>query len=68
MIISSAYTGDAGTEFVHQCHYFTKEDVDENVDKIQVSLETMGISFRLNSVQHEEETGYIHFEWIWEVS
>ena len=48
--------------------YFTKEDVDENVDKIQVSLETMGISFRLNSVQHEEETGYIHFEWIWEVS
>lgn len=48
--------------------YFTKEDVDENVDKIQASLEIMGISFRLNSVQYEEETGYIHFEWIWEVS
>lgn len=48
--------------------YFTKEDVDENVDKIQASLEIMGISFRLNSVQYEEETGYIHFEWIWEAS
>lgn len=48
--------------------YFTKEDVDKNVDKIQDALEIMGISFYLNSVQYEDETGYIHFEWIWEAS
>ena len=25
------------------------------------------ISFALNSVQREDETGYIHYEWVWEV-
>ena len=49
--------------------YFTKEDADENVDKIQEALrKAEGVTFALNSVQTEEETGYIHFEWLWEVS
>ena len=48
--------------------YFTKMDMDENVDKIQSLLNGAGISFYLNSVQFEEETGYIHYEWIWEVA
>ena len=48
--------------------YFTKMDMDENVDKIQSLLNGAGISFYLNSVQFEEETGYIHYEWNWEVA
>lgn len=48
--------------------YFTKMDMDENVDKIQSLLNGAGISFYLSSVQFEEETGYIHYEWIWEVA
>lgn len=38
------------------------------VDKIQAALIAACISFSLNSVQLEEETGLIHYEWIWEVS
>lgn len=48
--------------------YYTKEDGDETVDKIQEALEKGKIPFYLNSVQYENETGYIHFEWVWSVS
>lgn len=48
--------------------YFTKSDEDENVDKIQNALKEFKIPVYLSSVQYEEETGYIHYEWIWEVS
>lgn len=47
--------------------YFTKSDKDPNVEAIQRALKSAEISFFLNSVQHEEETGYIHFEWRFEV-
>lgn len=47
--------------------YYTKEDMDENVDKIQAALIGACISFYLNSVQYEDKTGYIHYEWVFEV-
>lgn len=52
--------------------YFTKEEFDENVDKIQAVLVAACISFYLNSVQHESRddggAGYIHYEWVFEVA
>lgn len=52
--------------------YFTKEEFDENVDKIQEVLADSCISFYLNSVQYESRddygAGYIHYEWVWEVA
>lgn len=48
--------------------YYTKQDMDENVDKIQTALTAARISFYLNSVQYEDETEYIHYEWVWEVA
>ena len=48
--------------------YFTKEDMDPKVDEIQAALVNACISFYLNSVQYEDETRYIHFEWVFEVA
>ncbi|BDZ80523.1 hypothetical protein [Claveliimonas bilis] len=48
--------------------YYTKEEFDPNVDKIQQALIDACISFYLESVQYEEETEYIHYEWVWEVA
>lgn len=52
--------------------YFTKEEFDENVDKIQAALVANRISFYLNSVQYESPdegyAGYIHYEFVFEVS
>ena len=47
--------------------YFTKTENDPNVNAIQYALNSAEISFRLNSVQYEDETKYIHFEWLFEV-
>lgn len=47
--------------------YFTKKEGDTTVDAIQEALTAYGISFYLNSVQYEDETQYIHYEWIFEV-
>lgn len=47
--------------------YFTKEEYDPNFELIQDKLNSIDIGWRLNSIQYEEETSYIHYEWIWEM-
>lgn len=47
--------------------YFTKTEFDPNFDLIQDKLNSIGLSWRLNSIQYEDDTGYIHFEWVWEM-
>lgn len=47
--------------------YFTKTEFDPNFDLIQNKLNSAEISWRLNSIQYEEDTGYIHYEWVWEL-
>lgn len=46
---------------------FTRNEFDSWVDEIQAALNEAEISFSLNSIQYEEETDYIHYEWIFEV-
>ncbi|ODM27633.1 hypothetical protein A7W90_16220 [Clostridium sp. Bc-iso-3] len=47
--------------------YFTKDEFDPVTEQIQGKLNDSRISWRLNSVRHEKETGYIHYEWTWEM-
>jgi hypothetical protein len=47
--------------------YFTKTEYDANFELIQAALNAAGISFKLNSIQYENDTKYIHYEWIFEV-
>jgi len=47
--------------------YFTKTENDPNADAIEAALDDAKIAHRLNSVQYEDETGYIHTEWVWAV-
>ncbi len=47
--------------------YFTRTDNDPMVAALQNKLSVNEIPWKLSSVQYEEETGYIHYEWVWEV-
>lgn len=47
--------------------YFTKTENDPVATQIQDKLTENEISWRLNSVQYEQDTGYIHYEWVFEV-
>lgn len=65
----SIHADDGKTEHVIQgtIDYFTKTENDPVVTQIQDKLTEKEISWRLNSVQYEQDTGYIHYEWVFEV-
>ena len=48
--------------------YFTRNDSGAPLRTIQTALNNAGISFLLNSVQFEEDTGYIHYEWVFDLT
>lgn len=66
---NSVHADDGKTTQVIQgtIDYFTKTEFDSVVEQIQEKLNETEISWRLNSIQHERDTGYIHYEWIFEV-
>lgn len=47
---------------------FTKTEFDPLVDDVQATLERLGVAWYLSSVQYEEDTNTIHYEWAWEVA
>lgn len=46
--------------------YFTRDEYDSNFTAIQQALNDIRLSWRLNSIQFEVDTGYTHYEWVWE--
>lgn len=46
---------------------FTKQEFDPWMKELGEALSSLGIAWRLNSVQYENETGFYHIEWAWEV-
>ena len=47
---------------------FTKQEYDPWVQEITRALEDAEITCRIESIQYEDETGYIHYEWRFEVA
>lgn len=47
--------------------YFTRTEYDPACDSIQTALNGIEASWYLNSVQFEDETNLIHYEWVFEV-
>lgn len=58
---------DAGAEVMLEgfIDYFTRDDSLYPKTTIENALRKLGIYWRLNSVQYEDDTGYIHYEWEW---
>ena len=45
---------------------FVKKPKDlSTVSDVESAMKRLGIYFALNSVQFEDDTGYVHYEWIW---
>lgn len=43
--------------------YFTQTEFDAITDSIQNALDEAEVGFRLNSVDYEDDTKLIHYEW-----
>jgi hypothetical protein len=67
--IGSLYADDQMIEQVVQgtVDLFTKQEYDSLFNSLQNALKAAGITFRLESIQKEDKTKYIHYEWSWEV-
>ena len=46
---------------------FTKTEYDPVANQIQQAMNNSEMTWYKNSTQYEEETGYIHHEWVWQV-
>lgn len=46
---------------------FTKQEFDPWKEQFEHALETSCILWSYNSFQYEEDTGFYHHEWYWEV-
>lgn len=44
---------------------FTKREFDPWKDEFEASLNNSRLSWRLESVQFEEDAGFWHYEWVW---
>ena len=47
---------------------FTKQEFDPWKEDFEQSLNQNGLAWYLNSVQYEDDTGFWHYEWVWEVA
>lgn len=56
----------AETALTGTVDYFTRDDTDAPRTTIEAALESSGVAWELNSIQYENDTGYIHYEWIFE--
>jgi len=47
---------------------FTQLEFDPWADAFEAALDSCeGLAWGLSSIQYEEDTGFIHYEWTWEV-
>ena len=47
---------------------FTKQEFDPWADAIGEAFSSFGIAWSLSAVQYEEDTGFYHHTWDWEVT
>jgi hypothetical protein len=48
--------------------YFLKDEDDMAILRMQAELDKADISYRYNSTQYEDDTGFIHHEWIFQLA
>lgn len=62
------YANDGHSETITQgtIDYYTRTDDGAAKATIEAALESYNVMFRLESVQYEEDTGFIHYEWVFE--
>ena len=58
----------AGKAVTGTTDLFTKMEFDPWAEALEQSMTAMGIPWALESVQYEDDTGFIHMEWTWEAT
>lgn len=46
--------------------WYTRDPASAMPGEVEALLDRLGVSWYLNSVQYEEDTGLLHYEWVWQ--
>lgn len=67
---SASYSNNHKTEqtISGTADFFTKTEFDPLIDTVQATLDSLGLAWALESVQFEDDTSLIHYEWTWRVA
>lgn len=60
--------GHEETAVTGRTDLYTKNEFDPWADALGESFDSMGISWTLITTEYEEETGFYHYSWDWEVA
>lgn len=65
---TSLWSGDGYTEGIDEgtIDWFTRNPTDTVPAGIEGVLTDAGASWYLNAIQYEEDTGLLHYEWVWQ--
>lgn len=60
--------GDALAEKVSEgtIDWFTRNPASAMPAEVESLLDNFGASWYLNSIQYEQDTGLLHYEWVWQ--
>ena len=47
--------------------YYTRDDSGTPKTTIEDALDSYGVPYYLSSIQFEDDTGFVHYEWVYEV-
>lgn len=62
-----ASNGRAETAVQGTVHYFTRDDSGAPQKAIEAALEAAeGVAWYLDTIQYEQDTGFIHYAWVFE--
>ena len=61
-----AETVNAARIYQGSVDLYTKTEDEPLMESVPKALEGIGAAWYLNSVQYEDDTGLIHYEWVWE--
>lgn len=56
---------NASSRLTGSVDYYTRSDAEEVKTKIETALKTSGLAWWLESIQYENDTRFIHYEWRW---
>ena len=48
--------------------FFTKIEFDPWKDAFEFAMDKEGVIWNLDYIDYEEETGFIHYQWLWDVA
>lgn len=60
-----AEDGHGETSYTGTIDWFTRDPASTVPESIGTAMTALGVAWYINSIQYENDTGFLHWEWVW---